>query len=103
MSNPYDSNTYMTFIVHQREGVPFNPKLTANGVDLKVCAASVYHENNLSARMTSLLQRILMDFDEIDYNYLNKIGFSREDASQLSMQIDGIDNINPPANWQDEI
>ena len=103
MSNPYDSDTYMTYIVERTEGLPFNPKLQVDGKDLKIYAASVYHENNLSARVTSLLQRNVMDFDEIDNDYLNKIGFSREDASQLSMRIDGLSNINPPANWQDDI
>ena len=101
MSNPYDTDKYMTFIVERTENLHFNPKLKADGNDLRLCASSVYHENNLSARTISLLQRILMDFDDIDSKYLNSIGFSREDASNLSMQIDGLDNINPPTDWQD--
>ena len=103
MSNPYDTDKYMTYVVERTDNLPFNPKLQADGKDLKLCAASVYHENNLSARTNSLLQKIMMDFDDIDANYLNSIGFSREDASNLSMQIDGLDNINPPTDWQDDL
>ncbi|CAM0107532.1 hypothetical protein MYOV065v1_p0014 [Vibrio phage PS15B.2] len=103
MSNPYNTDEYMTYIVKRTENLPFNPKLKADDEELQLCAASVYHENNLSARVTSLLQRILMDHDEIDFRYLNSIGFSKEDASQLSMEIHGLESVNPPSNWQDEL
>ncbi|EKO3929592.1 hypothetical protein GAW91_000175 [Vibrio fluvialis] len=94
----------MTYIV-ERNGndLPFNPKLIANGKEVKIVAASIHHENNVSRRLAHLLGKILWDHDEcIDAEYLNKIGFSHEDASQLSMQIDGLENINPPHGWENE-
>lgn len=103
MSDPYCTESYMTFIVENTNGdLPFNPKLIANGKEVKVVAASVYHENNVSRRLAHLLGKILWDHDDIDADYLNNIGFSQDDASQLSMQIDGLENINTPIGWEDE-
>ncbi|HHY0551897.1 TPA: hypothetical protein ACVU5P_004216 [Vibrio parahaemolyticus] len=103
MSNPYDNN-YMTWVVENKDCKhPFNPELVANGIEVKTVAASVYHETLYSARISKLLKRILWDHESIDADYLNSIGFSIQDASALGMEIDGLENINVPVNWQDEL
>lgn len=102
--NPYNTIGYMTWIVESpNNDLPFNPKLIADGKEVKIVAASAYHENRVSKRLSHLLAKILWDHeDAIDAEYLNKIGFSHEDASQLSMQIDGLENINVPIGWEDD-
>lgn len=103
MSDPYDE-TYMTWVVENKEREhPFNPKLKANGEEVKVVAASIYHETRYSSRISSLLKRIIWDGEEVTTEYLNSIGFSQRDASALGMQIDGLENINVPCNWQDDL
>ncbi|HBN6266186.1 TPA: hypothetical protein L3N15_004167 [Vibrio parahaemolyticus] len=103
MTNPYDEG-YMTWVVENKDRHhPFNPKLTANNAEVTVVAASIYHETQYSARVSGLLKRILWDHDGIDADYLNSIGFSKQDASALGIDIDGLENINVPINWQDEL
>lgn len=103
-SNPYLTQGYMTYIVESNDNdLSFNPTLIANGKEVTIVGASIYNECNVSRRLAFLLGKILWDHDEsIDVEYLNKIGFSREDATQLSMQIDGLENINPPHGWENE-
>lgn len=92
----------MTYVVKTNgNNLPFNPKLIANGEEVQIVAASTYHESKVNRRLVHLLGKIIWDHDAcIDAEYLNGIGFSREDADQLSMQIDGLENINPPQGWE---
>lgn len=103
MANPYETS-YMTWVVENKSGEhPFNPKLVADGKEVKVLAASIYHETQLSSRVSSLLKHIIWDCDEVDVNYLNSIGFSKQDASALGMEIEGLENVNVPIGWEHDL
>lgn len=102
MVNPYDSN-HMTWVAKNSDGNhPFNPKLLANGKEVKLLAASVNNEVLVSQRLTYLLKEIVSQQD-IDVDFLNEIGFSKDDADQIAVVVDGLENINVPTDWQDYI
>lgn len=100
-SNPYSTEGYMTYVVKTNgKNLPFNPKLTVDGEEVQIVAASTHHESEVNRRLVHLLGKIIWDHECIYAEYLNSIGFSREDADQLSMQIDGLENTNPPQGWE---
>ena len=100
MCSPYRGG-YMTFVVaSEGKNLPFNPKLDADGVPLRIVGASVYNEIEVEHRMSELLKRLILTAD-IDSETLNAIGFSRKDASHLSMDIDGLDHDDVPDDDDD--
>jgi len=102
MANPYNSN-HMTWVAENSDGNhPFNPKLLANGKEVKLLAASVNNEVLVSQRLTYLLKEIVSQQD-IDVDFLNEIGFSKDDAEHIAVLVDGLENINVPTDWQDYI
>lgn len=103
MSNPYNQDEYMTYIVKQELGLPFNPKLEADGKPLTLCAASIHHETNVCRRLEILLRRVISESDHIDTKFLNEIGFSKADADYIQIDSDGLVDINPMANWEDDL
>ena len=103
MSNPYNTNDYMTYIVKQEPGLPFNPRLEADGKPLTLCAVSIGHETNVCRRLENLLRRVISESDHVDAKFLNEIGFSKADAAFIQVEIDGLFYINPNANWETDL
>ncbi|EKO3439430.1 hypothetical protein NTE19_003322 [Vibrio fluvialis] len=103
MSDPYN-NEFMTWVVENKDGkFPFNPKLKVEGHEITPIAASVYNEVHLNRRISALLRRIVWDGEEVTTEYLNQIGFSKRDADSLGVDVEGLENINPPHGWEDEL
>ncbi len=102
MSNPYNQDDYMTYIVKRDENTAFNPKLSADGNELDLYAASIYHETNVCRRLEVLLRRVIEECPHVDDKLLNSIGFSKADADYIQVDHSGIENINPLCNWEDE-
>jgi len=102
MSKPYDTTKHMTYVVAQQDGITFNPKLQADGKDLDLVSSSVFDEICLSRRLGQLLTKLIWD-DHVTTDALNEIGFSKEDAANISIDIKGLENVNVPTNWEDEL
>lgn len=102
MTDPY-KETYMTWVVENKEQLhPFNPReLMADGNKAQIVSCSIYNEVELNRRLSHLLRTILWD-QKLDIHYLNSIGLSKRDVSSLGMEINGLENINPPIGWENE-
>ena len=75
----------------------FAREITYEGKEYKVLSASVYDEIERSRRLEYLLTELVADF-RTDIRALNDIGFSKEDAKNIGISIDGLENINIPAD-----
>jgi|GEM_PF-4848617 len=82
----------------------FAREIQHEGKTHKVISVGIGDEFDRSARFRSLLRSLLCnDCIDIDVKYLNEIGLSREDASELGMHIEDLENINiPPRSEWDE-
>lgn len=80
----------------------FAREITYDGKEYKVQAASVNDAFEEQDRLRSLLKDLV--FNHLENDLLNKIGFSREDLSNLGMSGDGIEMINipPRKEWYGE-
>ncbi len=102
--NPY-SNGYMTWVVdNSKLDKPFNPNnLMFGGATVNVIQASSQNDVMINMRISQLLRTIVSDNAEVTVEYLNSIGFSREDAEQIGLCIDGLEQVNVPPTWQDDL
>lgn len=102
MTNPYDKNSITYVVDNSASKLPFNPKLMADGESLELVAASALNEVMYSRRLEQLLKCLILG-DHVDLNTLNEIGFSKDDANSLGLSLDGLENINVPSDWQEQL
>jgi hypothetical protein len=77
----------------------FAREISHEGKVCKVKSVGIGDEFVRADRFRSLLRQLVFN-DCIDVKTLNEIGFSRADASDLGMSIEGLENINPPPRSQ---
>jgi hypothetical protein len=97
---PQEHKQVMTLCV---EGLKVYPReIQHDGETYPVISVSAKDELEESARLRSLLKSLVFDH-EVDAETLNSIGFSREDASNLGMTIEGLVNVNipPRSEWNE--
>lgn len=80
----------------------FAREIQHEGVIYKVQSAGVGDSFEELDRVKSLLRTLVFDHD-IDAKILNEIGFSKEDASNLGLSVDDLENINipPRSEWNE--
>ena len=74
----------------------FAREITHDGKTHKVLSAGIGDVFEESARFRSLLRSLISDYDAVTIDMLNDIGFSHEDASDIGMDIQDLENINKP-------
>lgn len=89
-----NNNNVMTLAVKDLNC--FAREITHEGKVHKVLSAGVGDTFEQAARLRSLLRSLIMDYDDVSVDKLNEIGFSKEDASEIGMGIEGLTNINIP-------
>lgn len=82
------------------ESLPFFPReVQLGGKTYPVVTCSMSNAFEETDRLRHLLTRLIFDHD-IDVETLNSIGFSKEDANSLSMEIPGLKHETPP-KWKE--
>lgn len=82
------------------ESLPFFPrKVQIDGKTYPVVTCSMSNVFDETDRLRHLLAKLIFDHD-IDVETLNDIGFSKDDASNLSMEIPGLTHATPPS-WKE--
>ena len=75
----------------------FAREINYKGEEFKVLSASTYNEIERCRRFEYLLTELVNDF-RTDIRALNDIGFSKEDAKNIGISVEGLENINIPAD-----
>lgn len=82
------------------ESLPFFPReVQLDGKTYPVVTCSMSNAFEETDRLRHLLTKLIFDHD-IDVETLNSIGFSKEDANSLSMEIPGLTHETPP-KWKE--
>ncbi len=82
------------------ESLPFFPReVQLDGKTYPVLTCSMSNAFDETDRLRHLLTKLIFDHD-IDVDLLNNIGFSKEDANNLSMEIPGLKHDTPP-KWKE--
>lgn len=80
----------------------FAREIQYKGKTLDVVSVGTGNEFRKTERLEFLLKNIIFDHS-IDVEILNEIGFSKEDASNLGLCLEGLDieNIPPEDEWEE--